>query len=476
MNYTNTEKLLDFIEQSPTSYHSVAAMERTLQERGYIRLSEGKEWELEEGGEYYCIRGGSSLIAFRIPSYSYRGFQIMASHSDSPCLKLKENPDMVGENIYLKLNVEKYGGMMLSTWFDRPLSVAGRIVCREGDVLRVKLVDMRRDLLMIPSLAIHMNRQANEGTTLSVQSDMQPIFALLGEEADKISFMELVAREVGVAAEDILGSDLYVYNRMPGTIWGAGREFISSGRLDDLECVFCSLTGFLHAREGESIPVHVVFDNEEVGSMTRQGAGATFLYDTLLRINHALGGNESDFRQKLASTMMLSMDNAHATHPNYPQKACPSNRPVIGGGVVLKFAANQKYTSDGVSAALFREICDRAEVPVQVYTNHSDVRGGSTLGNIAGTKVSVLCADIGLAQLAMHSSYETAGVADVDYLVKAAKAFYESSLEVTQKDALVIHGCLDAFPSSGSTTGKDQIGFRDRKADFIRDDGPGILF
>lgn len=430
MEHTYTDSLFRFIESSPTAFHAVDTMREMLERHGYARLLEGGEWELKEGGKYYACRNGSSLIAFRIPKIDFRGFQIMAGHSDSPCLKIKENPEIMAEQVYVKLNVEKYGGMLCASWFDRPLSAAGRLMTRENDRVVMKLVNVDRDLLVIPSLAIHMNRETNDGYKYNVQKDMLPLYSMCAGE-HRESFMEMTAREAGVKEEDILGSDLYVYSRMPGSVWGAGREFISMGRLDDLECVYSSLRGFLDAEDGDSIPVHCVYDNEEVGSSTRQGAASTFLADTLLRICEALGMSGTDYRRALASSLMVSADNAHAVHPNYSDKSCPSNRPVINQGIVIKFSGNQRYTSDAVSAALFRRICERAEVPVQIFTNRSDMLGGSTLGNISSNQAAVKCVDIGLPQLAMHSSYETAGVKDLEYLIRAAKVFYESSIVET---------------------------------------------
>ncbi len=420
------EELFQFIESSPSCYHAVENMRKELSAQGYEQLLEGKAWELKVGGKYYVIRNGSSIVAFRIPKADFTGFQIMASHSDSPCFKIKENPEMEAEGHYVKLNVEKYGGMLCAPWFDRPLSVAGRVVVREGDKIAMKLVNVDRDFVMIPNLAIHMNREVNDGVKYNPQKDMLPLY---GDETSKGTFMEQIAQAAGVAKKDILGNDLFLYNRMKGSIWGANQEFISIGKLDDLECAFSSLKGFLAAKDGDSIPVHCVFDNEEVGSSTKQGAGSTFLLDTLVRINECLGRTMSQYRQALASSFMLSADNAHAVHPNYGEKACPTNRPYPNGGVVIKYSGNQKYTSDGVATALFREICQRAGVPVQVYLNRSDVLGGSTLGNISGTQVALNTIDIGLAQLAMHSPYETAGAKDAEYLVQAATEFFGVSVK-----------------------------------------------
>lgn len=415
------QELFEFIKESPTSYHAVRRMCRKLQDAGYEELAEEQEWNIRAGGKYYVTRNGSSLIAFRIPEEELQGFRIIASHSDSPCFKLKENPEIVAEGHYVKLNVEKYGGMIVSSWLDRPLSVAGRIVARDKDGLLVRLVDLGRDVCMIPSLAIHMNREGNSGQSAKIQKEMLPLY---GCETAEGNLQKEIAQCAGVLPEEILGSDLFLYNRMEGRVWGAHGEYISSARLDDLQCVFASFQAFLKVEEKRMAPVHCVYDNEEVGSSTRQGAASTFLLDTLLRINEGLGRTPSRYRQAVAGSFMLSADNAHGVHPNYPEKACPTNRPYLNGGVVLKFSANQKYTTDAVSSAAVREICRRAEVPCQTYVNHADVPGGSTLGNLSANQVALRTADIGLAQLAMHSSYETAGAKDTEYLFRMMKEFF----------------------------------------------------
>ncbi len=419
------KELFSFIAACPSVFHVTDQMKRMLDGKGYEQLLEGSSWNLHEGGRYYVIRNGSALIAFQIPKKKFVGFQIMASHGDSPCFKIKEQPEMEAEQMYVKLNVEKYGGAILSPWFDRPLSVAGRLIVREDDGLAVKLVSVDRDLVMIPSLAIHMNRKTNEGNAYNLQKDLLPLYG--GADA-KGTFLRQVSEAAGVREEAILGKDLFLYDRGKGSVWGAEQEFISIGKLDDLQCVFASLKAFLLAEPGESIPVHCVFDNEEVGSGTKQGAASTFLYDTLNRINEGMGRTAQEYRQAVASSFMVSADNAHAVHPNYPEKACPTNRPVLNGGIVIKYSANQKYTTDGVAAALFQEICDHAGVPCQTFCNRSDIPGGSTLGNLSGMQVAVNCVDIGLPQLSMHSPYETAGIRDTWYLVQAAKAFFECSV------------------------------------------------
>lgn len=448
------KKLFTFIEESPSQYHAVDTMRKHLEAAGYEQLLESKAWKLKSGGKYYVIRSGSSLIAFRIPtqdSQNYRGFQIVASHSDSPSFKIKTNPEMNVEEHYVKLNVEKYGGMLCAPWFDRPLSVAGRLIVKENNRLVTKLVNVDRDLVMIPNLAIHMNREANKGYDYNIQKDMLPLYGC-GEAKGK--FMKQIAEAANVEEDAILASDLFLYNRMKGSIWGACEEFISSPKLDDLQCAFSSLEAFLQSEEhmptenvqankqgeairknvinGKSIPVHCVFDNEEVGSGTKQGAASTFLADTLIRINHAMGRDEARYRQSIANSFMLSADNAHGVHPNHTDKACPTNRPYPGNGVVIKYSANQKYTTDAISAAVFEEICNRANVPYQIYVNRSDILGGSTLGNISTTQVPVNTVDIGLAQLAMHSPYETGSVKDTDYMIQAMKTFFEASVRQTE--------------------------------------------
>ncbi|MGN1193639.1 MAG: M18 family aminopeptidase [Dorea sp.] len=424
-NRETVKQLFDFITSSPSPFHAVWNMKQRLESEGYEQLLESQNWELKAGGKYYVIRNGSSILAFRIPKTEFRGFQIMASHSDSPSFKIKENPEMEVEGHYVKLNVEKYGGMLCAPWLDRPLSVAGRLVVREGNRLVTKLVSVDRDLVLIPNLAIHMNREANDGYKYNAQKDMLPLY---GMGCEKGTFLKQIAEAAGVHAENIVGSDLFLYNRMEGSIWGAEEEFISIGKLDDLQCAFASLQAFLAAEDGGSIPVHCAFDNEEVGSSTKQGAASTFLLDTLQRINESLGRTNGQYHQALASSFMLSADNAHAVHPNQTDKTCPTNRPYPNGGVVIKYSANQKYTTDGMAAAIFTRICEEAEVPYQTFLNRSDLPGGSTLGNISNTQVALNTVDIGLAQFAMHSPYETGGVKDTDYLIRAAKKFYETSV------------------------------------------------
>lgn len=427
-------KLLDFISDSPTAFHAVDTMKNQLTKAGYDLLQEGDNWNLQPGGRYMVTRNLSSLIAFRIPENLRGGFHIIASHSDSPAFKIKENPEMETAGMYVRLNVEKYGGMLMAPWMDRPLSVAGRLLIKEGETLTTKLVNIDRDLLLIPNLAIHMNREANNGYAYNPQKDMLPLY---GSISSKDTFFRQVAEAADVEPEQIQGHDLYLYSRMPGTIWGAENEFLSSGRLDDLQCAFASLSAFLSSDTGYDagpIPAHCVLDNEEVGSSTRQGAASTFLKDTLERICLSLSenGTEADYLRMLTSSFMLSADNAHALHPNHADKADPTNQPAMNKGIVIKYNASQKYTTDAVSASVFKAICQQAKVPYQSFFNRSDMTGGSTLGNIAGNQVPVSTVDIGLPQLAMHSPYETAGALDTDYFIRAAEVFFRSRLTCPQ--------------------------------------------
>lgn len=424
MDYKISQELAEFLENSPSSFHAAENMKNALLNEHFEQLHENQKWQVRPGGRYFVMRNGSSLIAFAIPEYEFKGMRIMASHGDSPTFKIKENPELVTDGHYIRLNVERYGGMLCAPWFDRPLSVAGRVIVKDpssGSFVS-KLVNIDRDLVLIPNLAIHMNREANNGYKYNAQKDMLPLY---GDLTSKGTFMKTVAEAAGVKEDDILGHDLFLYNREKASIWGASGEFISCGRLDDLQCAFASLKGFLAGDKQEYMAVHCVLDNEEVGSGTKQGAASTFLYDTLTRIHDCLGFTREDYLIHLADSLMISADNAHAVHPNHTEKADPSNRPYINEGIVIKFNANQKYCTDGVSAAMFRDICRTADVPVQTFVNRSDMAGGSTLGNISNTQVALNTVDIGLPQLAMHSPYETAGVKDTEYLIRAAGEFFK---------------------------------------------------
>lgn len=423
-------ELASFIKGAPTAFHAVEKISGILREEGFEELEERARWELEPGKGYYITRNESSIIAFKagrkLKDYS---FHVTASHSDSPGFKLKENAELEVKKRYTVLNTEGYGGMICSTWFDRPLSVAGRVIVKTDTGLETRLLDIDRDLLMIPSLAIHMDRTVNDGKKFNKQVDMLPVFS--GEAKEPGAVKRLAAEELNVAAEDIYGMDLFLYNRMAPAVWGSEGEFFSCPQLDDLECAFASLRGFLAGNNEKNVNVFACFDNEEVGSGTKQGAGSTFLFDVLWRINRALLKDEEDFYRALAGSFLLSCDNAHAVHPNYKEKTDATNCVYMNGGIVVKSHAGQKYTSDAVSIAVMKAICEKADVPLQFFANRSDEAGGSTLGNIAMSQVSMNAVDIGLPQLAMHSAYETCGVKDVGYLIRAAESFYSSHISAS---------------------------------------------
>ena len=416
------EELLKFIKNSPSMFHTIETISKELKAAGFQYLPETRDWELKAGGAYYTTRNGSSLIAFKIgEEIKDLHFQITASHSDSPTYKIKHLPELEGAGGSLRLDVEGYGGMIDSSWFDRPLSVAGRVVVQEGNQICSRLINFDRELLLIPNVAIHFNRQINQGYAYNRQVDLCPLFS--AGELKKGAFDALVAKELGVKPEQILGKDLYLVNRQDGKLWGAAEEFVSAPKLDDLECAYTSLRGFLEAENKESVNVYCCFDNEEVGSGTKQGALSTFLSDVLHRIS-----DQERYYQAVAASFLVSCDNAHAVHPNHPEKTDAINCCFLNKGIVIKESANQKYTTDAVGRAVFTAICDRAGVPHQTFANRSDSPGGSTLGNLSNTQVSLNAVDIGLAQLAMHSSYETAGSKDVAYGIRALKAFYETNL------------------------------------------------
>lgn len=411
--------LFDYIAASPTAFHAVSHTAQLLDQAGYTRLCESKVWALEAGKGYYTTRNGSSLIAFRLPSGSYNGFMMTASHCDSPCFKIKENSEIADEH-YVRLSTEKYGGMLCASWMDRPLSIAGRVTVRTEDGIETKLVDLQDCTVVIPNVAIHMNRQANDGMKYNPAVDMLPLY---GTKSDKGTLRSRVAANVGVEEKDILATDLFVYNPERGREWSG---YVSAPRLDDLQCACSALTAFMQAKESGSVPVYCLFDNEEVGSQTKQGAASTFLADVLARISES----DAALRRYAANSFLVSCDNAHAAHPNHPEYMDKNHAVYMNKGVVIKYNANQKYTSDAVSAAIFRLICESEDVPVQMYANRADMAGGSTLGNIANTQISLNTVDVGLPQLAMHSAYETAGADDTEYMVRALAAFYGKTIRM----------------------------------------------
>jgi len=417
--------LMNFLDSSVTMFHAINECEKVLKDSGYIYLPENEKWNIR-AGKYYTKRNSSSLIAFDIANGDYH-FQISAAHSDSPTFKLKDRP-IIESNGYLKLNVEAYGGMIDATWLDKPLTLAGRVMVDTEYGIETRLLFIDKDLLIIPNVPIHFNREINKGFAFNNQVDMLPVFSVGNlSEAD---FDKMLAKELGVKSEAILAKDLYLVNRQKATVIGYDNELISSGRLDDLECVYTSLLGFIEANNNNHINVFAVFDNEEVGSVTKQGAMSTFLVSTLNRINKALGKSDEDYYRAIAKSMLISCDNAHALHPNHPELFDVKNRPVLNKGIAIKESANQKYTTDAFSRAILKKILDKNSIPYQTFANRSDIIGGSTLGNLSNTAVSMNAVDIGLPQLAMHSAYETAGAKDVEYAIEALRAFFETNIDI----------------------------------------------
>lgn len=424
------KKLFEFINMSPSAYHTVSTLKDELLKEGFCELFENKKWELSYGKSYFVTRNGSSLIAFKIPKDDFSGYMIAASHSDSPSFKIKENADISCDG-YIKLSTEKYGGMLCSTWLDKPLSLAGRVLCSFGNGVKSLLVDSKKPVAIIPNVAIHMNRSANDSASFDAAVDMLPVFSA-GE--GNTSFKKTVSSLSGVNESDILSSDLFLYN--PQACCEIN-DMICAPRLDDLQCVFSSKEAFLHSENKNAVNVLAVFDNEEVGSNTKQGAASTFLYETLYKISTYFKSSAEGFFGDVSNSFMLSCDNAHACHPNHAEYSDPAHKCRLNGGVVIKYNANQRYTSDGVSAAVFKRIAEKSGVPTQDYYNRADILGGSTLGNISNTVVSLNTVDIGLAQLAMHSSFETAGAHDTEYMVKAITSFYKTHLKFSG-DTIVI--------------------------------------
>ena len=428
------QKLFRFLDESPTCYHAAANAKAALMAAGAVELRESEQWKLEKGTLYVVERGDSALVAFRVPEGPFHGFLMAAAHSDSPTFKVRETAEAASAGNTLRLSVEPYGGGVWRGWLDRPLSVAGRVVIRQGDRLVSRLVNIDRDLLVIPGVAIHMDRSVNKGAELNPAVDLLP---LLGCGKEPGAFRKLIAEAAGVREEHLLSTELFLYPRTKAVQTGLNGEFIVSPRLDDLQCVFGCLEGFLAAKPGGSLPVLAVFNNEEVGSNTRQGADSTFLTDVLERIAHGCGLDSEAWKAAVANSFMVSADNAHAIHPAHPEYADKGEFPVLGGGIVIKYNANQRYTTDAVSGAVFQAICQEAGVPVQRYSNRADLPGGSTLGNISTAHLSVPTVDIGLPQLAMHSVCETAGAADTEYLVNAMTAYFSRDFHYDSDGGIV---------------------------------------
>lgn len=418
-----TRNLIDFLEKSPTAFQAVANISAKLTENGFEKLHEGVKWNLVPGGKYFITRNNTTCIAWRMPSAAPQSVMVAASHTDSPTFKIKANQENEAFGKYLRLNTERYGGAILSTWLDRPLSIAGRAIIMKDGKFETKLVNIDKDVCVIPNVAPHMNRAINDGFKYNPAVDMVP---LMGEAASKGALKQMIAQQAGCEPGDIATADLYLYDRTGGRVWGLNDEFYSVSRIDNMQCAYSTLVGFLNAAQPETaVQVYAAFDNEETGSSTKQGAASNILLDLLNRVCES---QNVDLRAILASSFMLSADNGHAQHPNHPELSDRDNCPHMNGGVVIKYNASQRYTTDGISAAIFAEICRRAGVPTQNFANRSDLMGGGTLGSISNCRVAMNTVDIGLAQLAMHSCYETGGTADTLYMEQAVQAFYNTTI------------------------------------------------
>ncbi|MBQ7223007.1 MAG: M18 family aminopeptidase [Erysipelotrichaceae bacterium] len=421
---TKAKEMVKFLNSCHSIFQAVDVMEKQLSKAGFKGLGENEYWQLEKGGSYYVTRNNSSIIAFRIPQDEIKSSNIVVSHSDSPCFKIKPVAELNNPH-YKRLNVEVYGGAILPSWLDRPLSIAGRALVRKDGVITSCLVDFDENMAIIPNVAIHQNREINSGYKYNPQVDLIPLWGLDdGEE----SLLNKIAAELKIAREDILSYDLFIYNRDEACLWGRDKEFISSPRIDDLACAFTSMQGIMKAASRDSLNIMGVFDNEEVGSMTRQGMASDFLANVIERVFSCFGLERERIMGIMANSFMISADNGHAVHPNHPELYDQANQAYMNKGIVIKRCASQSYVTDAVSEAVIRELCERAKVPYQYFANRSDVRGGGTQGAIAGLHIPSMAADIGLAQLAMHSSFETAGSKDVDHLIKLFEEFYQSSI------------------------------------------------
>ena len=425
-----TEKLLGFLDASPVNFLAVRNVCDELLNNGFVQLqAENAIKNLPE--KFFITKNGSAVFAFHMgkKALAEAGFRMIAAHSDSPTFRIKPNAEMAGEGGMVRLNTESYGGSILSTWFDRPLSLAGRVILRSDDALRPesRLLHIKRPLLVIPNLAIHFNRQVNDGVKLNKQKDMLPILGYVKDklEADGL-ILSVIADELKIEKEAIIDFDLYLYDTTSACTVGLDNEFVSSGRLDDLSMVHAGLEAITaDGGQPDVTKVLAVFDNEETGSGTKQGAGSNFFMSLLQRIVLAQGGSLDDYFRSVEKAFLVSADNAHGFHPNYAEKYDPTNHALLGGGPVIKINAAQKYSTDAMSAAVFQQICERAGVPCQRFVNRSDVAGGSTLGNILTSSVAIRGVDMGNAVLAMHSVRELASTADHDYCIKAFIEFYK---------------------------------------------------
>jgi aspartyl aminopeptidase len=426
------KKFLEFMQDVPTAFHATKKIKEMLLEEGFIELKEQEKWNLIPEGKYFIGRNMSSVIAFVLPKRDPKCFHITAAHLDSPTFKLKPNFTLE-QGKYIKLNTEVYGSPIYSSWMDRPLGIAGRVFVRQGHQILAKLVNLKRPMVCIPNLPIHYNRNVNKGVELNPQIDMLPLYS----SRDGVSLKEVIAKELKVTTENIISSDLYLTSLDRGCLIGEKEEFIMAPQIDNLECSYGLIQALLASSSMYSINVCALFDNEEIGSSTLQGAGSTLLSDVLKRISLGLHFNDEEYMIALGKSFFISADNAQGYHPNYPEKYDKSNPCYLNEGIVIKNAANGSYTTSAFSSAVFQALCKKASVPVQLTTNRSDIRGGSTLGAISLAHVSIPSVDIGLAQLAMHSCYETAGAYDLAYLISAIQEFYTTEL-ISKEEEIIL--------------------------------------
>ena len=423
------ENLIDYIYDSPTAFNAVETSKDLLLENGFNELKMNEKWKLKVGGKYFITKNSSSLTAFVINSDNMQdGFRIIGSHSDSPTFRIKPNAEMTVENSYLKLNTEGYGGAILSTWFDRPLAIAGRVVLKSENVLcpRQEIININRPVCIIPNIAIHMNRSINDGYKFNKQKDTLPLVGLINDTLEKDDFLlNEISRELNVDKKEILDFDLYLYEYEKGNIIGPSEEFISSSRLDNLSMAHASLHGLIDSKGKNGINIASIFDNEEVGSSTKQGADSNMLLNLLERICISLGKDREEFFSAIYSSFMISADLAHALHPNLVEKHDPTNKPIMGGGPVIKISANQAYTSDAFSSGVYKNICKKCGVKYQQFVNRSDERGGSTIGPISSTHLDINSVDIGSPILSMHSVRELGSVEDHFNIYKTFVEFYQ---------------------------------------------------
>lgn len=425
-------ELLEFINESPTAYHAVSTVKKMLDGNGFKELKESKAWKLNKGDKCYVIKNDSAIIAFEIGNgeIEEEGFRLIGAHTDSPCFKVKPAPEMLVENKYVKLNTEVYGGPILNTWFDRPLSLAGRVTLKGDSPFKpvTKLININKPLLVIPNLAIHMNRNVNEGYAINKQKDTLPLLGFINEKLedkeDVVGVLSIIKNELNVEKEDILDFDLFLYEHEKGSLLGINEEFISSSRLDDLWMVFSGVKALVESDNNNATKVMVCIDNEEIGSLTSQGANSSLLKNILERITLSLGKSKEEFFRAIANSIMISADLAHAVHPNQSEKHDPTNRPVLGNGPVIKMAASGSYSTDSYASAIFQSLCKEADVPCQKFVNRSDVRGGTTIGPMVSADLSISVIDMGAAIIGMHSIRELASVKDNEYTIRVFSKFF----------------------------------------------------